>query len=112
MVVLFAISPKVVYQKVGNLSPKGCVGDSRLVPVSRQQSVSKPVGTTNYTIESDSLLPIGNATVGENSSAKGCLPLESNKNNQYHAVCGIVGDQYVVPAGQKNEHSPRLNSYS
>jgi hypothetical protein len=24
-----------------------------------------------------------------NLSAKGCLPLESNKNNQYHAVCGI-----------------------
>ncbi|MDR0610205.1 MAG: hypothetical protein LBG58_08865 [Planctomycetaceae bacterium] len=24
-----------------------------------------------------------------NLSAKGCLPLESNKNNQYHAVCGM-----------------------
>ncbi|MDR0609775.1 MAG: hypothetical protein LBG58_06675, partial [Planctomycetaceae bacterium] len=26
-------------QEVGNLSPKGCVGDSRLAPVSRRQSV-------------------------------------------------------------------------
>ncbi|MDR0611383.1 MAG: hypothetical protein LBG58_14845, partial [Planctomycetaceae bacterium] len=58
----FAISPKVVYQKVGNLSPKGCVGDSRLAPVSRWQSVSKPVRNTNCPIESDSPLPIGNAT--------------------------------------------------
>ncbi|MDR0610911.1 MAG: hypothetical protein LBG58_12425 [Planctomycetaceae bacterium] len=79
-----------MYQKVGNLSPKGCVGDSRLAPVSRWQSVSKSVRNTNYPIESDSLLPIGNATVGENPSAKGCLPLESNKNNQYHAVYSII----------------------
>ncbi|MDR0611423.1 MAG: hypothetical protein LBG58_15050, partial [Planctomycetaceae bacterium] len=41
-------------------------------------------------IESDSLLPIGNATVGENLSAKGCLPVESNKNNQYYAVDSIT----------------------
>ncbi|MDR0608882.1 MAG: hypothetical protein LBG58_02135, partial [Planctomycetaceae bacterium] len=39
-----------------------CVGDSRLAPVSRWQSVSKPVGNTNGPIESDSLLPSGNAT--------------------------------------------------
>ncbi|MDR0610743.1 MAG: hypothetical protein LBG58_11580 [Planctomycetaceae bacterium] len=51
-----------MYQKVGNLSPKGCVGDSRLAPVSRQQSISKPVRNTNCPIESDSLLLIGNAT--------------------------------------------------
>ncbi|MDR0611230.1 MAG: hypothetical protein LBG58_14055, partial [Planctomycetaceae bacterium] len=60
--------------QVGDLSPKGRVGDSRLAPVSRWQSVSKPVRNTNCPIEPDSLLPIGNATVGESPSAKGCLP--------------------------------------
>ncbi|MDR0611367.1 MAG: hypothetical protein LBG58_14755 [Planctomycetaceae bacterium] len=49
-------------QEVGDLSPKGRVGDSRLAPISRQQSVSKPVRNTNCPIESDSLLPNGNAT--------------------------------------------------
>ncbi|MDR0608522.1 MAG: hypothetical protein LBG58_00240, partial [Planctomycetaceae bacterium] len=33
--------------------------------------------TQNDPIESDSLLPIGNATVGENPSAKGCLPVDT-----------------------------------
>jgi hypothetical protein len=37
------------------------VGDSRLAPVNGRKSVSKTVGNTNCLIESDSLLPIGNA---------------------------------------------------
>ncbi|MDR0608510.1 MAG: hypothetical protein LBG58_00180 [Planctomycetaceae bacterium] len=51
-------------------------GDSRLGSISRRQSVSKPIRNTNCPIESDSLLPIGNATVGENPSVKGRLPDE------------------------------------
>jgi hypothetical protein len=53
-------------QEVGDISPKGRVGDSRLASVSRRQSVSKPVRNTNSPIESDSLLPIGNAMFRRN----------------------------------------------
>ncbi|MDR0337604.1 MAG: hypothetical protein LBI18_10995, partial [Planctomycetaceae bacterium] len=48
--------------KVGDLSPKGRVGDSRPALVLSRQSDSEPFGNTDCQLNTGSELPCGNAT--------------------------------------------------
>jgi hypothetical protein len=63
---------------VGDLSPKGRVGDSRPAPLFGWQSDSKPFGNTNCQTNTESELPCGNVMVGENPSAKHHPPLKQH----------------------------------
>ncbi|MDR0335760.1 MAG: hypothetical protein LBI18_01580 [Planctomycetaceae bacterium] len=51
---------------MGDLSPKGRVGDSRLDPVFGRQSNSKQLGNTNCRLNTGSELPCGNVMFRRN----------------------------------------------
>ncbi|MDR0336100.1 MAG: hypothetical protein LBI18_03320 [Planctomycetaceae bacterium] len=60
----------IIHLVVGNLSLKGCVGDSRLEAVFGRQFVLPSCLESDCQLNTGSELPYGNVMVGENPSAK------------------------------------------